>query len=414
MFEIKELEYCKSQVSYTASAQEIAEKEEEVLNVFKKAPVPKFRKGKADLKVIKHFYKDQINESLKRALTEFAYHKFLFDHEVQVYGQPQLLKSLLLGKSFQTEFVVHVLPKFELGQYKNLDVVVKTPDSTVEDLVQNMLQNLRVKHGDKNPYSEDSVVCTGDQLLISYTGFVDGVEQPQLTANSESMVVGKSSLPAFDEQLVGMRVGETKMFECAIPSEGFQAFADKKITFSVTLHSGTHVQPCPLDNTLADRMNKDSLEQLKSELLTVASNQIEQQQKQLVLQQLQAQMVNSHQFEVPVFMVQAEAEYLAKSAKLDWATLTDDTRVRYMKLATDNVKLSLILRKVRDVEPEAQLSDEECFNIIKSHFSTLTSPENLMQVLNNLNQMNVLETMAVKVRDEFTLDFCLKNSNFVS
>jgi trigger factor len=267
MFESKELEYCKLQVFFSASPEEIAEKEAEVLNAFKKAPVPKFRKGKADLKVIKHYYKDQINESVKRALVEYAYHKFLFEQEVQVYGQPQINNAILLGKTFTSEFVVHVLPKFELGAYKNLNVAVQTPSATQEDLVQEMLQNLRMKHADRNPFTDESVASVGDQLLISYKGAVDGVDQPQLTSNSETMVVGKSSLPSFDQQLVGMKVGETKEFVCNIPSEGFEAFANKDVTFTVTVHSGTQVQPCPLDNTLADRMNKDSLDQLREELV---------------------------------------------------------------------------------------------------------------------------------------------------
>lgn len=77
--QIKELDACKLLVCYNADAGQILDKRGEVLNAFKKAPVPGFRTNKVPLDAIKVHYRQQIEDSLKRALAEEAYHSTLFE-----------------------------------------------------------------------------------------------------------------------------------------------------------------------------------------------------------------------------------------------------------------------------------------------------------------------------------------------
>src|SRR5277367_2697207 len=98
--EINEIEACKLSVHYEANALEIMDKRAEVQTAFKKAPVPGFRPGKASMDAIKLHYRQQIEESLKRALAEDAFHNTLFEKKLRPHGAPKFNSLLLDGGKF--------------------------------------------------------------------------------------------------------------------------------------------------------------------------------------------------------------------------------------------------------------------------------------------------------------------------
>src|SRR5271166_2362217 len=119
--EVKENEPCKLTINCTANAGEILNKRAEVLTSFKKAPVPGFRPGKATVDAIKLHYKDQIEESLKRALAEDAYHNTLFEKKLRPHGAPRFNSLLMVDGKFTCSFDLFTKPDFELLQYKDLE-----------------------------------------------------------------------------------------------------------------------------------------------------------------------------------------------------------------------------------------------------------------------------------------------------
>jgi len=117
-----ELEYCKLNVVCLSSKEELDSKRIEVLDLFKRAPVPGHRKNKATLETIKYFYKTQIDESLKRAMAESCYHETLFQKNVKPVANPEF-KLLELNKdNFKCEFVLYTQPQFTLNKYKEFEV----------------------------------------------------------------------------------------------------------------------------------------------------------------------------------------------------------------------------------------------------------------------------------------------------
>src|SRR5208282_3853896 len=120
--EVTELEPCKLAVHYEATASEIKDKRTEVLGAFKNAPVPGFRPGKAPMDAIRLHYVKQVDESLKRALAEDAYHNTLFEKKLRVHGAPRFNNLLLDGGKFTCEFEVHTKPDFEVPAWKDMEV----------------------------------------------------------------------------------------------------------------------------------------------------------------------------------------------------------------------------------------------------------------------------------------------------
>jgi len=118
--ELKELEPCKLSVHVKANFLEISDKRVEVEGAFKKAPVPGFRPGKASADAIRIHYRQQIEDSLKRALAEDAYHNAIFEKKLRPHGAPKFNSFLLDGGSFTCEFELFTKPDFEISPYQNM------------------------------------------------------------------------------------------------------------------------------------------------------------------------------------------------------------------------------------------------------------------------------------------------------
>src|SRR5580692_7837482 len=102
--EVKETEPCKLSVHYVTDAEAIFNKRAKIIEEFKKAPVPGFRPGKATIEAIRMHYRDQIEESLKRALAEDAYHNTLFEKKLKPHGAPRINNLLLANGKFTCDF----------------------------------------------------------------------------------------------------------------------------------------------------------------------------------------------------------------------------------------------------------------------------------------------------------------------
>jgi trigger factor len=411
--EIKEIEPCKLSVHYIADAEEILNKRVEVLKAFRKAPVPGFRKGRATIDAIKMYYRNQIEESLKRGLAEDAYHNTLFEKKLRPHGAPRFNSLLMADGKFMCDFDLAVKPDFELTTYKDFELPKPHETITSAELAEKMLQELRVRFGTSVPYEETDFVQKGDNVIISYIGSIDGQKVDSLSAEGEMLTVGHSQLTAFDDNLLGMTIGETREFNLVVPEGGLPSLVGKTIHFSVTLTMGAKNNPMPLNDELALKVGKSSFAELKEFVSQSAAAKRAIAIKTQLNEVVSKFLVANHKFEVPNWLILSEARYLAHQSKLEWDNLTDLDRRKFMEMAESNVKLSLILDRIREVEPEAQLSDQEVFDIIKHNIlqsKTKSTPDDIIQEMNRTGYLQILFS---RIRDENTLDFIVKTVKFV-
>lgn len=410
LIEVNEPEYCKLVVHYEAGADQIDNKRAEVLTHFKKAPVPGCRAGKASLEAIRIYYHSQIEDSLKRALAEEAYHNVIFDKEIKPLGTPDFTKIDLAKNKFSCDFTLNKKPGFELAEYKGFEI----PKPVAKDpvlLAEKMIQDLRIQHGVSVPYGVDDFVQTGDNVVLDYAAFDGDTAIDFLTAQGELLTVGHSQLPAFDDALLGMKASESRTFTIPVSAEISSAMAGKILRFDVTVHTGSKVEPMPIDNDLAVKVGKKDVHELLQHAAGQASARSTELVRSETLKQVSARLVSSNEFEVPSWLTLSEAKYLTANSKLAWDTLSDDTRQVYLALAETNVKLGLILDKIRDNEPDAQLSDQEVIDIVKRNINN--SDANPDVVLQAMSKNGYLPILVARIRDEHTLDFVLKNSKIV-
>jgi trigger factor len=411
--EVKEIEPCKLSVNYVADAAEILNKRGEILTHFKNAPVPGFRPGKATMDAIRVHYRTQIEESLKRALAEDAYHNTLFEKKIKPHGPPTFNSLLMADGKFTCEFELYTKPEFELAPITGLEIPKPPEPETEAELTEKMMQELRVRFGEVSPFEENDFVQKGDNVIIDYEGTIDGERQDPLCATADTVTIGKDQFGFFDDHLLGMKAGETREFDILIPENTLPSLAGKRAHMTVTLHTGSKTTPYPLDDTLAERLGMANFDALKEYVRSTAMASIENKRKQLVTDAVANLLIANNTVAVPNWMALSEAKYLAHQSRLDWNTLTDADRETFLQMADKSVKLSLILDRIRDDNPEAQLTDQEVFEVVKRNLAKTKVTASMDEVIQQMNKSGYLQILFSRIRDEHAMDFVIKSVKLV-
>ncbi len=411
--EVKEIESCKLSIQYTADAVEIMNKRGQILEHFKKAPVPGFRPGKASLDAIKVHYRTQIEESVKRGLAEDAYHNTLFEKKIKPHGAPKFNALLLADGKFTCEFELHTKPDFQLADFRGMQIPKPHESETETELTERMLQDLRVRYGEALPFSETDFVQKGDNVIINYESSIDGETQSNLCADGEMVSVGSSKFDAFDDNLLGMTVNETREFDVLAPEKAMPSIAGKMVHMKVTLVTGSKVTPNPLDDTLATKIGKKDLNDLREYVRSTAMVALENRNKQEINEAVANRLLEDNVFEVPNWMSLSEAQYLAQQSRLDWTTVDDADKERFIQMAAKSVRLALILDRVREDNPEAQLTDQEVFDMIKQNLAQTNVTAPIDEVIQQMNKTGYLQILFSRIRDEHAMDFIIKNAQII-
>ncbi len=209
-----------------------------------------------------------------------------------------------------------------------------------------------------------------------------------------------------------MKPGEEREFTLTTPEKEFDPdYLNKELTFKVKLMGGSKKVPAALDDELAQRIGLANFAALTTQVQGVAGAKIQGMENGHYQDQIGRRLVANHDFKIPEWIAIPEAKVQAKMAKKDWEALSDEEKAKQIKDAEDGIKLSLVLGKVQDNEPEAQLTDEEMINMGKKNIAQYTQdPDKVMQDIYQKGQMSMFLS---RIKDEFTLNFILRNCNII-
>lgn len=407
LINVNESEYCKLNVECESDSELLQRKTNEVISNLKNVTVPGFRKGKATPEAIKFHYKKHIEDTVKRLLAEEAFHSTLFEQNVKALTPPSFNSVVLKDGKFHCSFSFYKKPDFELKEYKGFDIPLPQQDMDAETLVQKQLENLRYKAGDAVPFDENETVQLNDKIIMDYECHVDGKRVDELSALGEMLDVGSSPISAFDESLIGMKVGETKSFALSNVPNMKPEYDGKTLNFTLTLNMGSRVTPLALDDEMAVKLGLPDFKSLHEFISARATTQLENNKKAKIIQQISSRLLENHEFSVPEKMISLEAQYVAAASRVNWSDLTDQQRTELLSVGEKNVRLHLILDKIRDVEPETQLSDEEVLGILRENFKDRGDVDGALKELSANGRLHMLME---RVRDEYVLEFVFKNS----
>ena len=260
-------------ITFTVPSADFADFEKRAYEQNKgKYNIPGFRKGHAPKHVIEQRYGKGLffEEALYLCAQEY-YGEFLDKNkEVEPVARPRLDdKSLKMDdKGVTFAVVVTVRPEITLGQYKGL-TVKKTEVKKVKPAdVDAEISKVRERNA---RYIEvtDRAVADGDQVNLDYCGKTDGVAFDGGTAQGQTLTIGSHTfIEGFEEQLVGMNIGETRDINVTFPAEYHaEELKGKPAVFTVKINSITVKELPELDDEFAKDVSEfDTLKDYKADI----------------------------------------------------------------------------------------------------------------------------------------------------
>lgn len=185
-----------------------------------KISIPGFRKGKAPRKMIEQMYGVGVfYEDAANSLIPDAYDKALAECEEEIVSSPKIdVVQIEAGKPFIFTAEVALKPEVKLGKYKGVKVDkidVEVTDAEVDAEID--------KEREKNARTisvEDRAVKDGDETVLDFEGFVDGVAFEGGKGENYPLTIGSGSfIPGFEEQLVGAEIGKEVEVNVTFPED---------------------------------------------------------------------------------------------------------------------------------------------------------------------------------------------------
>lgn len=344
-----------------------------------KINVPGFRKGKAPRAVIERMYGEGVfYDDALDAIFPALYAEAIKEHNIDVVDRPQVdVQEIGAGKELKFTAEVFVRPDVTLGEYKNLTVEVEPKEVVTEDEIQARISQDQQK-GARTIDVTDRGVDYTDTVNLDYAGSVDGVPFEGGTAQGQTLKIGSGAfIPGFEEQMVGMTVGEEKDLSVTFP-EKYHAenLAGKNAVFHVKVNSITKTELPELDDDFAQDNGFDTFDAYKADVAKKLQEIADTNYDVEIENALIEKAVANAQMDIPAAMIDDQLNYVMRDVEYsmmrqglrmeDYLKYTGQTREQmaqqYRGEAENRVKIQLVLeaiRKAENIEPTAEDIDEQ-------------------------------------------------------
>jgi trigger factor len=330
----------------------------EVKSIAPQMRMPGFRPGKVPANLVRKMHGESLQrEALDKSIRD-GVQQIITENQLRPAMQPsvELAEDFAAGKDVEIKVEMEVLPQIPAPSIEGLTIerlTAEVTDTQVDEAVN------RIAEG--NPSFADAPeghkAAEGDQVVMDFTGKVDGVAFDGGTGTDMAVVIGSGNLiPGFEDQLVGVTVGEEKTINVTFPDEyGAKNLAGKAATFDLSITAVKVKAEGGPDDAFAKQLGLESLEKLRE----IIKMQIEQEHAGLtrtfMKRKLLDQLAASHDFEVPPTMVEAEfgqiwaqLEHEAGHEEDKDAALAEmeKDKEEYRGIAVRRVRLGLLLSEI--------------------------------------------------------------------
>lgn len=341
----------------------------------KKFNIPGFRKGKAPMNIIKRYYGESVfYEDAIDFICQETYPEAIKENNLKPVDYPDIdIVQIGEDKEFIYTAKIVVRPEVELGEYKGVEVKkveYKVSDEDVEAELKSMQdKNSRIEK------KEEGTVENGNIAVIDFKGFIDGVAFEGGEGKDFSLEIGSGSfIDNFEEQLIGLKAGESKNVSVKFPDEyGKPELNGKQAVFEVTVNEIKTKEKPVLDDEFAKEVSEfDTLEDLKADI----RKKMEEANSEKAKTEYEAAVVDAvadnAKIDIPEVMIKNETDVMLRELEyrlsyqgLDLKTYyqytnnTEDKMREMMKESAERrVKTDMVLEKIAQVE-KVEATEEE-------------------------------------------------------
>jgi len=423
MANIEKLDSANSIVKATIENQDLEAKKDKIAKkIAKTAKIQGFRPGKVPVKVVKKMYgedikRDAINELIKEVLDEGI--KALEIEEI--LGEPEIIKFDENDNGIDVEIKVYTKPEIKIEEeYKECIPEVGVPEVSEEEINKELEELAKTEAETK--VSNKEIAGKGDIAVINFKGYINGKPMENGSAEDYPLELGSNSfIPGFEEQIEGMKVGETKRIKVKFPENyGAKEIAGKEAEFDVTLQEIQEKAPAEINDEFAKKYLGDenaSVETLKEYI----KNNIENRKKAEAFapkkEEILECLVKKYEIDIPEGIVEKEVDVMVnnEAAKLSPAEIKEfqgnsekleEFRNKFKDEAKERVKLTFIIDEIAKKE-NIEVSDNELTQVI--YYEALMQGQNPQDVIKYYEENNILPVLKMNLMEEKLLNKLLED-----
>ena len=403
-----------------------AEKFEEALQkaFFRNAKyfsVPGFRKGKAPRNIVERYYGENVlfEDAFNIVAPEY-YEDAIKVNNVDAVASPEIdITQMEKGKDLIFVATVAVKPEVKLGEYKGVKVEKKEYKVTAKDVekaINEMAEkNARIVAGD-----EKSVLENGYTAVIDFEGFVDGEAFEGGKGENYSLELGSNTfIPGFEEQLIGLKIGEETEVNVTFPKNYFSKdLAGKPAVFKVKVNDIKVKELPAIDDEFAKDVSEfDTLKELKADTKKKLEEENQKRAKFETEEEAIKAVVDATEVNIPAVMIENEINDYTKEmeSRLRYQGMNletylqlmgqsiSDFKEEYKDRAEENVKTKLTLEAIFNAE-NIEITDKDIEETLKQiaerYGSTGANVEELIK--------NPTDNLKEYIKEELKYDLAIK------
>ena len=337
-----------------------------------------FRPGKVPVTHLKKIYGKAVMAETVEAVIRELNAKIVSDRGLKLAMAPKVtipneeteVEKIIGGQSdLAYTLALEILPKIELADFKGIKLerqVAEVSDAQVNEALGKIAEQNR-------PFAakgEGAKVENGDRVVIDFTGRLDGTPFEGGTGGDVGVNVGSGTfIPGFEDQLIGMTAGETRLVKVTFPTNyGNDKLAGKAAEFDVTAKAIEAPGTVTIDEAFAKSLGLESLEKLKD----AVKGRLQQEHTGLSRQRLKRQLLDKldemHKFALPPTLAEDEFKSVWNAVESDLKaqgrTFTDEgtteekAREEYRGIAERRVRLGLVLAEIGEKNKITVTEDE--------------------------------------------------------
>ena len=361
---IEEISMIKKKMSFDIPWNEVKEELDAVYrDIGKKAKIKGFRPGKVPRNVLESNFKDHAEEETITNIINKYYWQALDDKGIMALSKPDITQegfkdntNFTFTASFETE------PDFEPKGYSGIEVEKENIQITESDL-DNRLNEIRQMFATMDEIKDDRAAVMGDYVTIDFSGTLDGLSHEDLKADNYFLELGsKRFIPGFEEQIPGMKNGETLDIKVKFPEDYHEKkFASKDVIFTVTIKDIKEKKLPEINENFIKNFDKyNSLDELKNDARKALEQDCERITETNLQNKIMEIILKENDFEVPPSLVEKQIFYMMADTQKRMASagMDEDSSMelsfkmhdKFKEEAEKIVKSFLLLKKIAQKE----------------------------------------------------------------
>jgi trigger factor len=426
--EVQLLEDSKVKLTIRVPTEDVRKQYDDILKEYtQKAHLKGFRPGKVPVDILVRKLGPALMDQTKSEVLEKSLSE-AFDTVEQKpipYSTPEIKAedALELGKEYAFEVIYDTWPTIELGPYSGLEIDQPEWEITDEDIGRELkgIQEQNALFTDR----ESGELEKGNIANVDYVELETGAEKPGTKREAFVFEVGTGyNVYKIDDEIVGMKKGETKLITKVYPEDyETSALAGKSVTLRITLNSIKEKKLPEINDELAQDISEKftTLDDLKADIRAKLEQAVKQNVRSRTITRILDSVVETSKIPLPQSMVDYQLENMwqeyASQMRIDekklvqlleaQGTTMEALRTEWLPSAQKRAKLQLVISEVAKRENIAIEEEDLDAEIAKMAAERKVAPEELKE---SLSKNNLVDYMKSNLRIDKLYDFLLSKT----